>query len=129
LQLAVLNKTFFEILIKLLRQHCRRWLHRLDLKGKDLKDAIYANFEALGLDGALFTAGKSGKVPYGRIKKYFRENDGLVNGGDSPANMDTISTGGNKPERLQFYYHPDHLGSSSYITDISGEVYQHNLCR
>ena len=28
-------------------------------------------------------------------------------------------------EELQFYYHPDHLGSSSYITDISGEVYQH----
>jgi RHS repeat-associated protein len=39
--------------------------------------------------------------------------------------MDTITTGGNKPEKLQFYYHPDHLGSSSFITDISGEVYQH----
>ena len=21
-------------------------------------------------------------------------------------------------EKLQFYYHPDHLGSSSYITDL-----------
>ncbi|WP_146131014.1 RHS repeat-associated core domain-containing protein [Marinilabilia salmonicolor] len=96
-----------------------------DKKKDNQKAQLIANFEALGLDGALFTAGKSGKVPYGRIKKYFRENDGLVNGGDSPANMDTISTGGNKPEKLQFYYHPDHLGSSSYITDISGEVYQH----
>jgi len=27
---------------------------------------------------------------------------------------------------LQFFYHPDHLGSSNYITDASGEVYQHN---
>ena len=28
-------------------------------------------------------------------------------------------------ERLQFYYHPDHLGSSSYITNLDGEVVQH----
>ncbi|MDD1796406.1 RHS repeat-associated core domain-containing protein, partial [Enterovibrio sp. ZSDZ42] len=28
-------------------------------------------------------------------------------------------------EAKQFYYHGDHLGSSSYITDIDGEVYEH----
>ena len=28
-------------------------------------------------------------------------------------------------ERMQFYYHPDHLGSSSYITNLDGEVAQH----
>ena len=28
-------------------------------------------------------------------------------------------------ERMQFYYHPDHLGSSSYITNLDGEVVQH----
>ena len=28
-------------------------------------------------------------------------------------------------EKLQFYYHPDHLGSSSYITNLDGEVIQH----
>ena len=28
-------------------------------------------------------------------------------------------------EKLQFYYHPDHLGSSSYITNLDGEVSQH----
>ena len=28
-------------------------------------------------------------------------------------------------ERMQFYYHPDHLGSSSYITNLDGEVSQH----
>ena len=28
-------------------------------------------------------------------------------------------------EKLQFYYHPDHLGSSSYITNLGGEVVQH----
>ena len=25
-------------------------------------------------------------------------------------------------EKMQFYYHPDHLGSSSYITNLDGEV-------
>ena len=28
-------------------------------------------------------------------------------------------------ERMQFYYHPDYLGSSSYITNLDGEVSQH----
>ena len=28
-------------------------------------------------------------------------------------------------EKLQFYCHPDHLGSSSYITNLDGEVVQH----
>ena len=28
-------------------------------------------------------------------------------------------------ENLQFFYHPDHLGSSSFITDLDGEVVQH----
>lgn len=28
-------------------------------------------------------------------------------------------------EKMQFYYYPDHLGSSSYITNLDGEVSQH----
>ena len=36
---------------------------------------------------------------------------------------------GNEPntdyENLQFFFHSDHLGSTSYITDLSGEVSQH----
>ena len=28
-------------------------------------------------------------------------------------------------EKMQFYYHPDHLGSSSYIINLDGEVSQH----
>ena len=28
-------------------------------------------------------------------------------------------------KKMQFYYHPDHLGSSSYITNLDGEVTQH----
>ena len=32
---------------------------------------------------------------------------------------------GDAYENLQFYYHPDHLGSTSYITNLDGEVVQH----
>ena len=32
---------------------------------------------------------------------------------------------GDAYENLQFYYHTDHLGSSSYITNLDGEVVQH----
>ena len=28
-------------------------------------------------------------------------------------------------KKMQFYYHPDYLGSSSYITNLDGEVMQH----
>ena len=32
---------------------------------------------------------------------------------------------GDAYENLQFYYHPDHLGSTSYVTNLDGEVVQH----
>ena len=32
---------------------------------------------------------------------------------------------GDSYEKMQFYYHPDHLGSSNYITNLNGEVVQH----
>lgn len=31
----------------------------------------------------------------------------------------------NMPEINQYFYHPDHLGSSSFITDVNGEADQH----
>ena len=31
---------------------------------------------------------------------------------------------GDAYEEMQIYYHPDHLGSSSYITNLDGEVVQ-----
>ncbi|NOQ25366.1 MAG: hypothetical protein GQ564_08385, partial [Bacteroidales bacterium] len=95
-----------------------------DNKHESLKDQLIENFEELGLTGAVFTAGKSGKIPYGQIKKYYRNSNGIIDGYGS----DSISArnyDGNKAELLQFYYHPDHLGSSNYITNVSGEVYQH----
>ena len=32
---------------------------------------------------------------------------------------------GSNKDGCQFYYHPDHLGNSAFITDANGEVYQH----
>ncbi|MEO6000540.1 MAG: SpvB/TcaC N-terminal domain-containing protein [Chitinophagaceae bacterium] len=37
----------------------------------------------------------------------------------------TGTSGGNKQEGVQVYYHTDHLGNSAFITDAAGEVYQH----
>ncbi|PZR25401.1 MAG: hypothetical protein DI535_18185 [Citrobacter freundii] len=34
-------------------------------------------------------------------------------------------TTGHFYEQNQYFYHPDHLGSTSYVTDLSGEVSQH----
>ena len=66
-------------------------------------DGIVKNLKFLGADGQILTAGKSGKIPPGQIN----------------------GTGGNVTEAFRYFYHPDHLGSTSYITDASGEVYQH----
>ena len=41
-------------------------------------------------------------------------------------NIQTETNNNTAPyENLQFFYHPDHIGSSNYITDVNGEVYQH----
>ena len=57
-------------------------------------------------------------------------NDGTPEAAQARAMARTRAVNGNfKPnddyERMQFYYHPDHLGSSSYITNLDGEVAQH----
>ncbi|WP_309254113.1 RHS repeat-associated core domain-containing protein [Prevotella brunnea] len=69
-----------------------------------------------------------------------KDNDDYVNGQGfccndgtpeaAQARVRTRTANGNfKPnddyEKMQFYYHPDHLGSSSYITNLDGEVAQH----
>ena len=77
-----------------------------DNKEMKQKEQLIANFLALGLDGMLFTAGKSGKIPYGQIKKYFRHGDTLPGGGNDDQNKP------GKPETLQFFYHPDTSTSS-----------------
>ena len=57
-------------------------------------------------------------------------NNGTPKVAQARAMAKTRAASGNfKPneeyEKMQFYYHPDHLGSSSYITKLDGEVSQH----
>jgi RHS repeat-associated protein len=79
---------------------------KVDYNGKTQKifDGIVKNLKFLGADGQILTAGKSGKVPPGQL-----------NG----------TATGNVNEAFRYFYHPDHLESTSYVTDASGEVYQH----
>ncbi|HTH56188.1 MAG TPA: SpvB/TcaC N-terminal domain-containing protein [Cyclobacteriaceae bacterium] len=71
-------------------------------KAQQLITGIVKNLKFLGADGQILTAGKSGKVPPGQVKGT-----------------------GNVAESFRYFFHPDHLGSTSYVTDASGEVYQH----
>jgi len=56
-------------------------------------------------------------------------NDGSLEAAQAKAMTRSAIDGNFKPnddyEKMQFYYHPDHLGSSSYITNLDGEVAQH----
>jgi RHS repeat-associated protein len=77
---------------------------KVDYAGKNQKvfDGIVKNLKFLGADGQILTAGKSGKIPPGQVKG-----------------------SGNVTEAFRYFYHPDHVGSTSYVTDASGEVFQH----
>ncbi len=93
---------------------------KIDWKGKyqqSLQDirSNYAHFE----------------VPYNG-----KDNDDYVNGqgfccsDDQSTSKQSSSkaTAGTEPvnyEKLQYYYHADHLGSSSYITSLDGDIVQH----
>ena len=56
-------------------------------------------------------------------------NDGSLEAAQAKAMTRSAIDGNFKPnddyEKMQFYYHPDHLGSSSYIANLDGEVAQH----
>ena len=62
-----------------------------------------------------------------------KDNDDYVNGQGFCCNDDASTRSAvdnnfhdkDNYEKMQFYYHPDHLGSSSYITNLDGEVAQH----
>jgi hypothetical protein len=94
-------------------------------KGNLSKEALYAAYYASGRND-IPTAGNSGKIPYGQLKKYFNNSGNNGNGKGKGHNNGNGNGNSGKVENLQFFYHPDHLGSSNYITDASGEVYQHN---
>ena len=57
--------------------------------------------------------------------KGFSSNDDTPEAAQARAMVKTRAGEAGTNERMQFYYHPDHLGSSSYITNLDGEVSQH----
>ena len=57
--------------------------------------------------------------------KGFSSDDDTPEAAQARAMVKTRAGEAGTNERMQFYYHPDHLGSSSYITNLDGEVAQH----
>ena len=89
-----------------------------DAKYKKALETVKANYTAF-------------EVPY-----YGLDNNDYVNGLGFCCNPSGETASGGSPtgkmtakndnaELQQFYYHPDHLGSSSYISNLDGEVVQH----
>ena len=76
------------------------------------------------------TANKQNFVPKltdltGKIKVRY-DSLGVVYKGTSQGNVGMItSTAGKIPTPLKYYFHSDHLGSSSLITDATGGIVQH----
>ncbi|MDQ6889881.1 MAG: hypothetical protein M3Z56_06365, partial [Bacteroidota bacterium] len=65
-------------------------------------------------------------VSGGYTKHYYIDGERIVSKLGLSGNGGSTGTGGaSKPETSQFYYHPDHLGNSAFITDASGEVSRH----
>lgn len=57
--------------------------------------------------------------------KGFSSDDDTPEAAQARAMVKTRAGEAGTNERMQFYYHPDHLGSSSYITNLDSEVMQH----
>ena len=58
--------------------------------------------------------------------KGFSEKDGSLKGAMlKAASLKDNFQQGDSYEQYQYFYHPDHLGSSSFITNTEGEVVQH----
>ena len=107
-------------------------------KAGKLKASILKNYKDLNIDRVDGEAGNSGQTPpNGNAWGYGKEhpdngnngnggngNDGNNGGGNDPDDGNT-TTGVDKPDKFIYYYHPDHLGSSSYISNALGEVVQH----
>jgi RHS repeat-associated protein len=61
------------------------------------------------------------EVPYNG-----KDNDDYVNGQGFCCDDNVgLRAGNDNPELFQYYYHSDHLGSTSLITDLDGNIVQH----
>ena len=99
---------------------------KVDYPNKQIqsKASIIKMYADLGLE-VDFEAGNSGQIINGYAWGILNGNNGggKPSSGSGPNNSSGGS--GKNIEAFVYYYHPDHLGSSSYITDANGEVSQH----
>lgn len=86
------------------------------LQGYFSKQYADLDIELEKVDGT--PSGNSGQIPPNGNANGQGNGNGNNTGGNGNGN-------GNNVEAFVFYYHPDHLGSSSYISDANGEVCQH----
>ena len=96
--------------------------------GKDNDD--YVNGQVCLKDIIGCTLESLSKLTFLSFARQFCCNNGTPEAAQARAMARTRAANGNfKPnddyEKMQFFYHPDHLGSSSYITNLDGEVSQH----
>ena len=71
-----------------------------------------------------------GNYAYFEVPYNGKDNDDYVNGegfccSQNNALRAGIGIGNVNYEKMQYYYHPDHLGRSRYITNLDGEIVQH----
>jgi RHS repeat-associated protein len=109
----------------------------LDSYGQDPRRIAYAgsDVDGAGVDfaGKYIQSQQTIKDKYADFEVPYNgeDNDDYVNGGgfccdDNPGlRAGAIGAGNDNPETFQYYYHSDHLGSSSLITNLDGEVVQH----
>ena len=105
----------------------------LPYNGKDNDD--YVNGQLCPKDIVGCTREFASKFAFLSLARQFCCNDGTLEAAQARAmaktNASTRAAVDNNfhdkdnYEKMQFYYHPDHLGSSSYITNLDGEVTQH----
>ena len=98
----------------------------LPYNGEDNDD--YVNGQLCPKDIVGCTREFANEFAFLSLARQFCCNDGTPEAAQAKA-MTRAASGNFKPndeyEKMQFYYHPDHLGSSSYITNLDGEVSQH----
>jgi RHS repeat-associated protein len=76
-----------------------------------------------GLENALAN-GEGNK--YGIYKHLDRMGDTAdANGEIVSSGAATGGTGATQAQKFLYYYHPDHLGSTGYVTDANGKLYEH----
>ena len=76
-----------------------------DLPYNGVDNSDYVNGKGFSSDDDTLEAAQARAMTHTAIDENFKPND--------------------EYEKMQFYYHPDHLGSSSYIINLDGEVSQH----